>query len=81
MFSKKSLKKTMSNDIQEGILFLKDELETVIEKVKQLLQVKKYYYWFSCDGTNKTISISPLEHFELEQRRIDEIRQYIIDNK
>ena len=36
MFSKKSLKKTMSNDIQEGILFMKDELETVIEKVKQV---------------------------------------------
>ena len=49
--------------------------------MKQLLQVKNHYYWFSCDGTNKNISIHPLDHFELEQRRIDEIRKYLIDNK
>ena len=49
--------------------------------MKQLIYVKNNYYWFICDGTNRTISIDPSDHFELEQRRIDEIRKYITDNK
>ena len=40
MFSNKSLKKYIFNDIQEGIMLWEDELETAIEKVKQLFQVK-----------------------------------------
>ena len=39
------------------------------------------YYWFSYDRIKKIILVYPIEHLESEQRRRDENKKYMIDNR
>ena len=48
---------------------------------KQILQVRKSYYWFIYDGLKKTILMKPLVHLESEQRVRYENINYLIENK
>ena len=64
MFQRRTWKnKTIDNVIQDGIFLCKVELGTTIENSETTSSSEnKYYYWFSYDGVNKIISMTPLEH-------------------
>ena len=40
-----------------------------------------YYYWSSFDGLKSIISMNPFEHLESEKTRIENQRQFLIDNR
>ena len=69
------------NNIQTSISLWKEDLETVIQKNKQMVQVKNVYYWLSYDGLKKIIPNNPYDRLESEQTGIEKKIHFIIDNK
>ena len=45
------------------------------------LGLEQVYYWFRYNGIKKIVSMNSIDQLELEQRRQNENRHYIIDNK
>ena len=76
------MKKITCNNIQTSISLWKEYLETVIEINERLCSSEtNSYYWLSFYGIKYIISMNPVEHLESGKTRLENKRQFLIDNR
>ena len=70
------------NNIRTSISLQNQYLEIVIENIERLCSSEtNSYYWLIFDELKSIISMNPVKHLELEKTRIENKRQFLIDNR
>ena len=70
------------NNIQTIISLCKEYFETVIKNNERLCSSEtNSYYWLRFDRLKSIISMNPVEHLESWKTRIENKRQFLIDNR
>ena len=74
-------KKEVHDEIQRSVSFIKDELQSVIEKNIQEGGNKENLYWLHADGLRLLLTMNPMERIKNSMNKIPENMTYLMDNK
>ena len=73
--------KEVNDEIQRSVSFIKDELQSVIEKNIQEGGNKEILYWLHADGLRLLLTMNPMERIKNSMNKIPENMTYLMDNK
>ena len=74
-------RKEVNDEIQRSVSFIKDELQSVIEKYIQEGSEKENLYWLHADGLKLLLTMNPMEKLKNSMNKISENMTYLMDNK
>ena len=63
-------KKEVHDEIQRSVSFIKDELQSVIEKTIQEGGNKENLYWLHADGLRLLLTMNPMERIKNSMNKI-----------
>ena len=73
-------RKEVNDEIQRSVSFIKDELQSVIEK-KTGRKQKGKLYWLHADGLKLLLTMNPMETIKNSMNKTSDNMTYLIDNK
>ena len=74
-------RKEVNDEIQRSVSFIKDELQSVIERNIQEGSKKENLYWLYADGLKLLLTMNPMEKLKNSVNKISENMTYLMDNK
>ena len=74
-------RKEVNDEIQRSVSFIKDELQSVIERNIQEVIKRENLYWLHTDGLKLFLTMNPMEKLKNYMNKISENMTYLMDNK
>ena len=75
------VRKEVNDEIQRSISYIKDNLQSSIEKNEREGKNKEKQYWLHADGLKLLLTMNPMEKLKNNMNKTSENMTYIIDNK
>ena len=74
-------RKEVNDEIQRSVSFIKDELQSVIERNIQEESKRENLYWLHADGLKLLLTLNTIEKLKNSMNKISENMTYLMDNK
>ena len=75
------VRKEVNDEIQRSISYIKDELQTSIEKNVREGRKKGKSYWLHADGLKLLLTLNPMAKLKNKMNKTTENMTYLINNK